>query len=136
MRANQRSAAYDMEGQPAKHPSIMPTGDEMYKLLNALDLSYKCEMIMYQLHSIVFWNSVLEMSLFIALFFIFCSAPGLLAAIWLTAPHLPRGVLGFIVLRYLPQTHEIVEGIDLSDLPRSSLTVEKLQEKIHYSLTI
>ena len=32
--------------------SLMPTGDEMYRILNALDLTYKSEMILVRKHTL------------------------------------------------------------------------------------
>jgi hypothetical protein len=52
----------------------MPTGDEMYRMLYSLDLTYKAEMILYQLHSLVFWTTVLELALFSVLLMLFVCA--------------------------------------------------------------
>lgn len=95
----------------------MPTGEEMFRLLNGLDLAYKCEMLLYQLHSIVFWTSILEVTIFVTLLLVFFAAPSLMGVIWLTIAHLPRGILGFILLKYIPQSHEIIDNMDLEELP-------------------
>ena len=78
----------------------------------------------------------MEITLFVSLFMVFCAAPKLLGIVWLTIGHLPRGVIGFIVLGYLPQSHEIVEDLKIEHLEHETLTLEKLQEEIHYHLTI
>lgn len=54
------------------------------------------------MHSIVFWTSLLEVTLFIGLLMVFFSAPSLLGVVWLTVGHLPRGILGFLLLKYIP----------------------------------
>lgn len=41
-----------------------------------------------------------------------------------------------ILLKELPKTHEIVEDIDLSDLPQTDMTVEKLTDKIKFDLSV
>jgi len=115
----------------------MPTGDEMYQLLNALDLTYKAEMILYQLQSILIWVSVLEISMFISLIILFLAAPSKLVVAFLTVPHLPRGIIGLaLVVKYLPKSHDIVDGIDLEDIPQSQLSIETVAEKIKFSLSI
>lgn len=76
------------------------------------------------------------MTLFTSLLFVFIASPSLMGLIWLSIAHVPRGVLGFILLKFLPKSHEIVEDLDIEDMNHSTLTIEKLQEKIHFSLTI
>ena len=41
-----------------------------------------------------------------------------------------------ILLKYLPQTHEIVQDIDLSDVHHADISVEKLMEKLKFDLSI
>ena len=41
-----------------------------------------------------------------------------------------------ILLKYLPQTHEIVQDIDLSEVPHADISVEKLMEKLKFDLSI
>ena len=77
---------------------------------------------------------MLEVTLFVTLFFVFCAAPSLLVVFWLTVGHLPRGVLGFFVLRYLPQSHDIVQNLDLESLDHGTLTLDKLQDQIKFTL--
>ena len=78
------------------------------------------------MHSIVFWTSLLEVCIFIGLLMTFFSAPGLMGVVWLTIGHLPRGGIGFLLLSYIPQSHEILEHLDLEDLSQQSLTIEAL----------
>lgn len=114
----------------------MPTGDEMFRLLKALDLTYKTEMIFYQLHGIIFWCSLIDVILWIFLLLAFFAVPEQLWSVWLLAGHPARGVLGMILLKFLPKTHDIVEDIDLSDIPQEEMSVEKLTEKIKFDLSI
>lgn len=114
----------------------MPTGDEMFRLLKALDLSYKTEMIFYQLHGIIFWCSMLDVILWVFLLFAFFAVPKGLWGVWFLVGHPLRGVLGQILLKFLPKTHEIVEDIDLSEISHQEMSVEKLTEKIKFDLSI
>lgn len=68
--------------------------------------------------------------------FAFFAVPGNLWCVWFLIGHPLRGVLGMILLKELPKTHEIVEDIDLSDLPQTDMTVEKLTDKIKFDLSV
>ena len=67
---------------------------------------------------------------------VFFAEPGKLGTIWLTIFHLPRGVVGFMLLKFLPKSHEIVDDLDFDDLKGKQVTIEKLYEKVKFSLTI
>ena len=66
----------------------------------------------------------------------FFAVPKSLWGVWLLIGHPIRGVLGIILLKFLPKTHEIVEDIDLSDLPHAEMSVEKLADKIKFDLSV
>ena len=53
--------------------------------------------------------------MFILGFILFCSAPRLLAYIWLHIFHIPRGVLGLILMKRLPRSHDIIEKVQIPD---------------------
>ena len=89
----------------------------------------------YQLHSIIFWTSILEISVFMTLLIVFFASDAKLGIIWLTIFHLPRGILGFCLLKFLPRSHEIVEDLDFDDI-QGNLTIEKLYERIKFSLSV
>jgi hypothetical protein len=114
----------------------MPTGTEMFRLLNQLDLAYKAEMILYQMHSVVFWTTAFELCLFVGLFILFCTAPGSMAIMWLTVLHVPRGVIGAILLKNLPNSHEIIEDLKFDDIPQTQMSVETVSDKIKFSLSV
>ena len=67
---------------------------------------------------------------------VFFAEPGSLGTIWLTIFHLPRGVIGFMLLKFLPKSHEIVNDLDFDDLKSTQVSIEKLYEKVKFSLTI
>lgn len=91
-----------------QNPSAMPSTDEMFQMLHGLDMTYKAELTLYQLQSILYWTSSLEIFLFIILFLLFLSAPKDMAIVFLTSPHVARGAIGFLMLTSLPKSHEIV----------------------------
>lgn len=113
----------------------MPTGNEMFRMLKGLDMTYKAEMALYQTQSILYIQSVMEIALWFALFILFCKVPTMLGTIWLAVLHVPRGIFGLIILKRLPKSHEIVENIDLSDIPQSEMSIEKVEHKVRTSLS-
>jgi hypothetical protein len=54
---------------------------------------------------------VLEVGLFTLGFILFLSAPRLMGFIWLHIFHLPRGWVGFLLIKRLPRSHDVVEKI-------------------------
>ena len=65
----------------------------------------------------------------------FFASPGKLAIVWLTIFHLPRGLLGFCLLKFLPRSHDIVQDLDFDEI-QGNLTIEKLYERIKFSLSV
>lgn len=114
----------------------MPTGNEMFKLLSHLDLAYKVEIVLYQIHSVVFWTTFLELSMFLALFILFCAAPKSMGVFWLLVLHVPRGVLGALLLKQMPKSHEIIEDLRFDDIPQAAMTVDAVSEKLKFSLSV
>lgn len=78
----------------------------------------------------------MDVFLWVFLLFAFFAVPGNLWAVFFVVGHPIRGVLGMILLKYLPKTHEIVEDIDLTEMPQSEMTVEKLTDKIKFDLSV
>ena len=79
---------------------------------------------------------MIDVLLWVFTLFSFFAVPASLWGVWFLAGHPVRGVLGVILLKFLPKTHEIVEDIDLSDIPHAEMSVEKLTEKIKFDLSI
>lgn len=76
------------------------------------------------------------MLIWITLLFTFFAVPKGLWTTWLLSGHPARGVLGMILLRFFPKTHEIAEDIELSDIKQEEMSVEKLTAKIKFDLSI
>lgn len=88
------------------------------------------------MHGIIFWCSLLDVLIWAFLLFTFFAVPAELWTVWILVGHPLRGVVGMIMLKYLPKTHEIVEDIDLNDIPHADISVEKLTEKIKFDLSV
>jgi len=59
----------------------------------------------------VYWVSILEGAIWILLFALFLSSPATLALMWLFIPHLGRAIVGFILLKNLPNTFTVIENL-------------------------
>jgi hypothetical protein len=74
-----------------------------------MDLGIKVEMILFEMYSNLFWNSVSELVIFGVLLILFMSDGGQFTGIWLLLLHVIRGVIGLVILRNLPLTHNIIK---------------------------
>lgn len=80
----------------------MPTGEEAFKVIRSLDLAFKIEMVLYKLYSLIWWVSLSELGIFLFLFIIFLDEPMEMQIIFLHILHVPRAIVGFIILKHLP----------------------------------
>jgi hypothetical protein len=53
--------------------------------------------------------------MFILGFILFCTVPELMGFIWLHVFHIPRAILGYLILKRLPRSHDILDKVDLPD---------------------
>ena len=59
----------------------------------------------------MYWMSVLEVTLFSVGLLLFFTYPSQMAYIFLHIIHIGRGILGFIINRSLPKSHDLVQDI-------------------------
>ena len=78
-----------------------------------MDLIVKIEFIMLEIVSNVFWSSVIEIQLFTLFLILFFFIPSELMGVWWFLPHLFRGALGLLLLKTLPQTHDIIKNANI-----------------------
>ena len=67
----------------------------------------------------LYWISFLEISIWIILCALFISSPSNLEMMWCYIFHLPRSIIGFVILKYLPNSYNAIEK--LKDFENSSL---------------
>lgn len=53
--------------------------------------------------------------MFLLGFIIFCVVPELMAYIWIHIFHIPRAILGFMILKRFPRSHDIVAKLQIPD---------------------
>ena len=67
----------------------------------------------------VYWVSILEGTIWILLWALFLSSPTTLALMWFFLPHICRSIVGFVLLRNIPNTFQVIEN--LKDYENQSL---------------
>lgn len=78
----------------------------------------------------------MDVFLWVVLLLAFFAVPKGLYGVWFLVGHPIRGVLGMLLLKFLPKTHEIVEDIDLSDIKHEEISVERLSKQIKFDLSV
>jgi hypothetical protein len=63
------------------------------------------------------------MALIVLGFALFCSAPSLLAYMWLHVFHVPRGIMGLNLIARMPRSHDIIGQLPLTQAHDSLETV-------------
>ena len=79
------------------------------KSLKYFDLALKIEVTIHELSSVLFNMSIFELYLFTIGTFCFLKLYQRMGNFWLFFPHLARGILGLILHRKVPKSHEIVK---------------------------
>lgn len=93
--------------------AFLPSPDHVKEGLSFLDLGIKVQIILHELSSSLFWSSVGEIFLFIFSFFIFFTDPREMGAIFLHLVHVVRGVVGFLIVKKMPNSHDMVNEIQI-----------------------
>eukprot|EP00347_Sterkiella_histriomuscorum_P021291 403334519 len=106
--------------------AMKPTAKELFTVMSNLDLGIKSEIFMYELQSSMFWSSVIELSMFLLGFILFCVVPDLMPFIWMHIPHIIRAIIGFILLKNLPRSHDIIDRLEVTDQHYSFEQIQKL----------
>ena len=86
----------------------------MKQALSILDLAIKAEFILMELTSSLYWCSWLEIVTFAATILIFVQDPEELGAIWWFILHVVRGAIGFLILKNVPMTHDIIKNAEFA----------------------
>ncbi len=79
-----------------------------------MDLAANIEIVLYELHSTMYWVSVLELTVFSIALVMFFSLPSQMAFVFLHLMHVPRGILGLFIDKDLPKSHDIVQNVMFS----------------------
>jgi hypothetical protein len=86
-----------------------------------MDLAVKIEFILLELVSNLFWGSVLELGVFGLLLSLFITDSKELGEIWFFLPHVARGIVGLVLIKGIPKTHEIIKTASIPTNERLSI---------------
>lgn len=87
-----------------------------------MDLAIKIEFIMLELTNNMFWCPNLELLLFVVGFIFFVVDSKEMGSVWWFLPHIVKGVIGILLLRTIPKTHEIIKNANIA--PQAKLSIE------------
>lgn len=90
--------------------ALFPTETHFKQAMTYMDLGVKVELMLMEMYSNLFWNSVLELLIFVVMLILFITDPAALGGIWLMIIHVIRGAIGLLILRNMPLTHDIIKN--------------------------
>ena len=73
----------------------------------------KVQIILHELSTSLFWSSCAELGLFGFSFFVFLTDPREMGGIFWHLPHVLRGICGFIIVKKMPNSHDMVNEIEI-----------------------
>ena len=68
------------------------------------------------MQSIIFWVSVLEIGVFAFGLLLFFSLPSEMSYLFIHSLHPLRGIMGLLIRRRIPQSHEIMAQLELNKI--------------------
>lgn len=99
---------------------------EKFFFFKFLMYNSKMEMHYEFFTNILYWTSIMEIVVWFISFIIFCTDTSEFGIIWALILHVPRGVIGFLILKYIPSSFQVIENLE--DTQNDSLDV--VQEKL------
>ena len=81
------------------------------------------------MHSIISGISALEIIAYLIGVLLFFSSPKAMAYIFLHTLHPVRGVIGFLIIKRLPRSHDIVKELELTD-ENEKVDFEQFRNKV------
>jgi len=78
-----------------------------------MDLAIKIEFIMLELTNNMFWCPNLELFLFVVGIIFFAVDSKEMGPVWWFLPHIVKGIIGILLLRGIPKSHEIIKNANI-----------------------
>lgn len=92
--------------------------------LKSLDLALKSEILFYELSSTVYWISQLELVVFYFGAVIWFSQVSALGTLWLHIMHVPRSLVGILLVVNMPNTHDLITDVAIP--PKEKIQFDRL----------
>ena len=93
--------------------AFLPSPEHVKEALTFLDLGIKVQIILHELSTSLFWSSCAELGLWGFSFFIFFTDPREMIGIFWHLPHILRGVCGFLIVKKMPNSHDMINEIQI-----------------------
>lgn len=92
-------------------------------------------MILFEMHSILYWTSITEMGLFVlGGIFYFKLKTTMWLIIWFV-PHFFRGILGYFINKSFPRSHHVLKDLNFgSEDAKDHLDFDKAQKSVRSSV--
>ena len=103
---------------------VRPTGKQIQKGLKYFDLSVKFEKLLYELHSFLYWSSIVEFSLTVICIMMFFKFMDKLAIVLMFVPHLLRAINGLMLDKQLPRSHNIINEMTFGHVQHGKITFD------------
>ena len=94
-----------------------------------LDTVLNVEFILFKMHSMFYWVSLAEISIFAFGILAWLKIIDQMGAVILFFPHLLRGIVGLLINRKFPRSHHVIDDIELlsDDSAKNRLTIDNLR---------
>lgn len=108
--------------------AFLPAAKDIKGAMSFLDLGIKFQIMLYELSSSLFWMAILEVSLFLFFQVLFLASPKRMAGIYFHVLHLPRGAIGLILVKIMPNSHDMLKTINIK--PEAKIPFSKISEQV------
>ncbi len=106
--------------------NIVDANKEKYFFFKFLMYNSKIEMHLEYLSNVIFWSSILEIVTWTICLILFFTDVKMFATIWAQILHVPRGAIGFVILKLIPSSFQVLDNLE--DTEKESLL--EVQEKL------
>jgi hypothetical protein len=84
-------------------------------------------MLLYDLSSFLFWGSLAELGAFAFSITLFFTDPAEMAAVWFFVVHIPRGIIGLLLIKKMPVSHQMLNKTLVKE-PSKAMPFSKIKE--------
>ena len=116
-----------MESNNAIYEKNKGVNKEKIQFYNFLIYCTKSEIAIQEVQLMFYWIGILEFFIFFLSFCLFCSYPKQFWRFWFFIFHIARGFTGFMILKRLPRTSDIISKLDNYE----NLPVNEIQTNLY-----
>jgi len=115
-------SAVDIENQG----NNLEQNKEKFFFFKFLMYNSKIEMHLESFTLMIYWTSIIEMAVWLVGLSLFISSPSNFAVVWAMILHVGRGILGMFILKFLPNSYQVID--ELKETENES--IEAVQQKL------